>query len=105
MNLFDKNLINISDHITNPEADTIELMVGKHVIKYEKCIKDFDIVINVHFDDTVMDLNIPADTRQIEFWHQALLDAYWEKPAKQIKATDTAIRWFQTHTKDVEYSP
>jgi hypothetical protein len=105
MNLFDKNLINISDHITAPQHNTIELMVGKHTIKYEKHIKDFEVVINVHFDDTVMDCDIPARKTEVDFWHNALLDAYWDKPAKEVRSTDTAIRWFDSHTKEIEYSP
>ena len=39
MNLFDMNLIKISDHITMPLGDTIEIVIGKHIIKYVKFLR------------------------------------------------------------------
>ena len=47
MNLFDMNLIKISEHITMPLGNTIEIVIGKHVLKYEKLIDGFDVVFDV----------------------------------------------------------
>jgi hypothetical protein len=77
MNLFDMNLIKISEHITMPLGNTIEIVIGKHVLKYEKLIDGFDVVFDVQFDGAYMDREVPVSDTVKAFWNAALHDAFW----------------------------
>ena len=99
MNLFDMNLIKISEHITMPLGNTIEIVIGKHVLKYEKLIDGFDVVFDVQFDGAYMDREVPVSDTVKAFWNAALRDAFWEKPGVELVSHQTGMEFFASNTK------
>ena len=98
MNLFDMNLITISEHITCPRGNTIELVIGKHVITYEKLIDGFDVIFDVQFDGAYMEREIPVSDTIKEFWKAAIIDAYWEKPGADLVQHQEGLEFLNKHT-------
>jgi hypothetical protein len=98
MNLFDMNLIHISEHITSPRGNTIELVIGIHVITYEKLIDGFEVVFDVQFDGVYMEREIRLSEAVKTFWKAALLDAYWEKPGTDLVHHQEGLEWLNKHT-------
>ena len=98
MNLFDMNLISISEHITSPRGNTIELVIGKHVITYEKLIDGFEVIFDVQFDGVYMEREIPVSEPIKTFWKAAMLDAYWEKPGVDLINHQEGLEWLNKHT-------
>ena len=101
MNLFDINLINMSEHITTPRGNTIELVIGKHVITYEKLLDGFEVVFDVQFDGVYMEREVPVSETVKTFWKAALHDAYWEKPGVELVSRQAGLDFFASHTKYV----
>jgi hypothetical protein len=103
MNLFDMNLINISEHITCPQGNTVELVIGNHVITYEKLIDGFDVVFDVQFDGVYMEREIPVSDQVVAFWKAAVFDAYWEKPGQELLHHQEGIEWLDSHTTETRF--
>jgi len=99
MNLFDLNLIKISEHVTMPLGNTIEIVIGKHVLRYEKLIDGFDVVFDVQFDGAYMDRDVPVSDTVKTFWNAALHDAFWEKPGVELVSHQAGMEFFASDTK------
>ena len=100
MNLFDMNLINISEHITSPRGNTIVLVIGKHVITYEKLLDGFEVGFDGQFDGVYMEREVPVSEAVKTFWKAALHDAYWEKPGAYLIHHREGLEWLNKHTND-----